>query len=242
MLYLAKGITNSEPIYLGAWDLDTFFIPKGFTDSMWSWVHQFTAKNFAHFQNSPSFRRCYFLLPHRKLQLIRSFKRDEVTYPWIGHKFAADFRFLDFANYTWYGDFNAILDVELSFQFGIPASNCQQVLLLDAQHSHSSVLSSKYDYFIEAKELAYSENTSVLYSFLSKKVDVSQRDDYHVSKTQHKNAYVSRYFERVLNSLKAANLDLIVSLNLPEEPARIGTAVEHWPPYKTVDQDSLLAL
>ena len=96
-------------------------------------------------------------------------------------------------------------------------------------------------FYEKAKRTAHAPASTMLFEYLPEGLmDPNKRRLYNMSKVKHKNRYVTEFSQKVISSLRRANLDLIVSLNLPKEPARLGTAVEHWPQYKTIDQESVL--
>lgn len=246
--------------YLGVWSLDEFLIPKHPFISLESVIKNWPAHHKLNMNTIP----CYILLRSRNLLLKHAFKHNEGNYPWIGVKFADDFQYLDLVNQTWLGAFNFILPAEQSFQIGIPSEAVCQAQLDAAYVDGGDFLSNleQIDYDIDnekfqykkifydnindnvsfhddATKTAYSSST-MLYKYVTTGMDAHHRRLYNVSKTHHRNRYVVEFAPKVLKRLKNVNLDLIISLNLPTEAARVGTAVEHWPQYKTSDQESIL--
>jgi hypothetical protein len=96
--------------------------------------------------------------------------------------------------------------------------------------------------YANAVKRANKYSSAVIYKFLSGKMDARKRQLFNISHTisSNKNRYISEFSSHVLSNLKRVNLDLIVSLNVPGEAARVGTAVEHWPHFKAADEESIL--
>ena len=262
-LYMQKGMAVERTSYLGLWSLDEFLIPQHPYMSLASVLKHHPSVNPIHSLHTEiPVAPCYILLQSRSLRLKHAFRHNEDDYPWIGVKFAADFHYLDLINQTWLGAFNFILPVEQSFQLGIPseASCAAQLAAADVDDALSNVEQIDYDansadfiykrafkhsegknsFFESAKKSASVQSSTMLYRYVIERMEPHKRDMYDVSKVSQKNRYVADFFPKVLDSLTSVNLDLIISLNLPQEAARVGTAVEHWPQYKTMDQESVL--
>lgn len=264
-LYLQKGMAaDSRGSYLGVWNLDEFLIPQHPFLTLESVIkHSLISTTSPHSDTTEiTATPCYILFRSRSLLLNHAFRHEEGSYSWIGIKFAADFHYLDLVNHTWLGAFNFMLPVGQSFQLGIPyEAVCQaQLDSVSVRGVLSNVERIEYDsnsadfkykrgfgknesqdsFYDSAENGVHVYSSALLYKFLTEGVDSNKRRLYNFSKVNHKNRYIADFSQKVLGSLKGVNLDLIISLNLPKEATRVGTAVEHWPQFKTIDEESMV--
>lgn len=241
-LYMTKGIHGAEHRpYLGVWGVGDFFIPPT--------PHQSISPLLHHAIDGIDRNDCFVLLQRLNFRPKHHIKHGDLIVSWTGVKFASNFHFVNRGNETRLDDFNYLLPVEKVFQLGIPldavcrtirktngAVFLSELQNLDFDYKESRRMFTGFDNTIKAATLN-STSSAFLYNFAD--VQSSVRSTYNSSEVLH-NRYVIDFFPEVLTHLKKYNLDLIISLNLPKDAARVGTAVEHWPQYKTIDEESVL--
>ena len=229
-MYLLKGIHGSQPhVYLGIWNYDSFFIPQ----------YPYTTVHGAILENEKRIAQSLSLIPLRTRHIVlrRMPGAEIMDRLWLGQLFSSDFHFFDEINKSLEGQFEGLWPVPHTQQFGLVKPRYffeDEFIFQNSNQSNESFAKA-----VSRKKFDFA-GQPCLYKFRYEPMDKKERMGYKASKLMFANRYSSNFSSRVYAKLKEVNLDLIISLSKLSTPEKVGTAVEFWPRYTSITQDSTL--